>query len=99
MAARIVLGTRGSELALAQTRLVEEALRAACPELEIAREIIHASGDENSAPIDRKAGRKGMFTREIEQQLLVRRIDLAVHSAKDLPSATHDELAICATLL
>lgn len=98
---RIVLGTRGSELALAQARLVEQALRMAWPELEIVREIIRTSGDESSvgAPVvDRKAGRKGMFTREIEKQLLVRRIDLAVHSAKDLPSGTPEELEVCATL-
>ena len=47
---------------------------------------------------DRKAGRKGMFTREIEKQLLVRRIDLAVHSAKDLPSERMEDLEICAAL-
>jgi hydroxymethylbilane synthase len=97
---RIVLGSRGSELARAQARLVEQALRAAWPELETALEIIRTSGDEKSAPavIDRKAGRKGMFTREIEQQLLVRRIDIAVHSAKDLPSEPHEELEVCAAL-
>jgi hydroxymethylbilane synthase len=98
---RIVLGSRGSELALAQARLVEQALRRAWPELEVALEIIRTSGDESarSAPIiDRKAGRKGMFTREIEKELLVRRIDVAVHSAKDLPSERLDELEVRATL-
>ncbi len=98
---RIVLGSRGSELARAQARLVERALRRAWPELEVALEIIHTSGDESSkgAPVtDRKAGRKGMFTREIEKELLVRRIDVAVHSAKDLPSARLDELEVRATL-
>jgi hydroxymethylbilane synthase len=98
---RIVLGSRGSDLALAQTKLVEQALRSAWPDLEIATEIIRTSADEGSpsAPVtDRKAGRKGMFTREIEKQLLVRRIDLAVHSAKDLPSEAVDELEICGAL-
>lgn len=97
---RIVLGSRGSDLALTQARMVEAALRQAWPELEIATEIIRTSGDEGSAPppADRKAGRKGMFTREIEQQLLGRRIDLAVHSAKDLPSDAMPELAIGAVL-
>ncbi|MEO6870716.1 MAG: hydroxymethylbilane synthase, partial [Chthoniobacterales bacterium] len=99
---RIVLGSRGSELALAQTRLVETALRRAWPELEVAIEIIRTSGDESSkaaAPIvDRKAGRKGMFTREIEKELLVRHIDIAVHSAKDLPSERSEELEVVATL-
>ncbi len=99
--ARIVLGSRGSDLALTQSKMVEEALRQAWPELEITLEIIRTSGDEGGAPVevkDRKAGRKGMFTREIEQQLLVRRIDLAVHSAKDLPSEAMTELEIGAVL-
>lgn len=98
---KIVLGSRGSELALAQVRLVETALRRAWPELEIAVEIIRTSGDERSkeAPVlDRQAGRKGLFTREIEKELLVRRIDVAVHSAKDLPSALVTELEVRATL-
>ncbi|MEO8043338.1 MAG: hydroxymethylbilane synthase [Spartobacteria bacterium] len=97
---RIVLGSRGSDLAQTQARMVEQALRKAWPKLEIALEIIRTSGDEGGAPavVDRKAGRKGMFTREIEQQLLVRRIDLAVHSAKDLPSERMDELEIGAVL-
>jgi hydroxymethylbilane synthase len=97
----IVLGSRGSDLALAQARLVEQALRAAWPELEVTTEIIRTSGDEsiqNEAVADRKSGRKGMFTREIEKQLLVRRIDLAVHSAKDLPSDGMEDLEICAAL-
>ncbi|MEO8439478.1 MAG: hydroxymethylbilane synthase [Spartobacteria bacterium] len=94
-----MLGSRGSELALAQTKLVEQALRKAWPSLEISVEIIRTSGDEKSARVtDRKAGRKGLFTREIEQELLVRRIDLAVHSAKDLPSEKLEELEIAATL-
>ena len=97
----IVLGSRGSDLALAQARLVEQALRAAWPELEVTTEIIRTSGDESvrrEAVADRKAGRKGMFTREIEKHLLVRRIDLAVHSAKDLPSERMEDLEICAAL-
>jgi hydroxymethylbilane synthase len=97
----IVLGSRGSDLALAQARLVDQALRAAWPEVEVTTEIIRTSGDESvrtEAATDRKAGRKGMFTREIEKQLLVRRIDLAVHSAKDLPSERMEDLEICAAL-
>ncbi len=94
-----MLGSRGSELALAQVRLVEAALRRAWPELAIGLEIIRTSGDEGSAPVlDRVAGRKGMFTREIEKQLLVRQIDVAVHSAKDLPSERMEELELRAAL-
>jgi hydroxymethylbilane synthase len=98
---RIILGSRGSELALAQTRLVQEALQRAWPDLEIHTEIIRTSGDEiaKAHPVaDRRAGRKGMFTREIENELLLRRIDVAVHSAKDLPSERRDDLEVRATL-
>ncbi|HEX4667795.1 MAG TPA: hydroxymethylbilane synthase [Chthoniobacterales bacterium] len=98
---RIVLGSRGSELALTQARMVEQALRLAWPGLEVAIEIVRTSGDEGARadPVaDRKAGRKGMFTREIEKELLVRRIDVAVHSAKDLPSEESAELEVRATL-
>ena len=98
---RIILGSRGSDLALAQARLAEAALRRAWPGLEVAVEIIRTSGDEGGRPgatADRKAGRKGLFTGEIEKALVVRQIDLAVHSAKDLPSERRDELEIRAAL-
>lgn len=101
MPERIILGSRGSDLARAQVRLVEEALRRAWPELEVAVELIRTSGDESAQSrsiSDRKAGRKGLFTREIEKDLLVRRIDVAVHSAKDLPSERRDALEVRAAL-
>jgi hydroxymethylbilane synthase len=99
---RIVLGTRGSELARAQTRLVEQALRNAFPELNMEVRVITTTGDEGrplpNEWIDPRAGRKGVFTREIEQALERGEIDVAVHSAKDLPSDAPDDLEICATL-
>ena len=99
---RIVLGTRGSELARAQTRLVEQALRNAFPELNMEVRVITTTGDEGrplpNELIDPRAGRKGVFTREIEQALERGEIDVAVHSAKDLPSDAPDDLEICATL-
>ncbi len=99
---RIVLGTRGSELARAQTSLVEAALRATQPNLEVAIEIITTRGDEKRGPIaetiDPRAGRKGLFTGEIERALLGRQIDVAIHSAKDLPSEATPGLEICAAL-
>jgi hydroxymethylbilane synthase len=99
-AARIILGSRGSDLALAQARLAEAALRKAWPELEVVIEIIRTTGDEGGklAVADPKAGRKGMFTREIEKSLLAGQIDVAVHSAKDLPSETEEGSEIGATL-
>jgi hydroxymethylbilane synthase len=95
----VVLGSRGSELARAQTSMVEAALRKAWPELEIATQIISTRGDLRVAePVDPSAGRKGLFTGEIEQALVAGEIDVAVHSAKDLPSAMTGGLKIAAVL-
>jgi hydroxymethylbilane synthase len=86
-ASKIVLGSRGSELARTQTAMVEATLRKAWPQLEMTTRIISTRGDFRSAePIDPRAGRKGLFTGEIEQALAAGEIDVAVHSAKDLPS-------------
>lgn len=86
----IVLGSRGSELARAQTAMVAKALQQAWPEIEVRIEIVKTRGDERSLettePIDPRAGRKGLFTAEIERVLASGKIDIAVHSAKDLPS-------------
>lgn len=99
---KIVLGTRGSELAGAQTEMVRQALSAARQELAIEIKVIKTSGDEGgrtpAALIDRRAGRKGMFTAEIERALLAREIDIAVHSAKDLPSESATGAEIGAVL-
>ena len=99
---RIVLGTRGSELARAQTRLVEQALHGAIPKLDLEVRIIATTGDKRSLLpnelFDSRAGRKGIFTGEIEEALRRGEIDVAVHSAKDLPSDSPDDLEICATL-
>src|SRR3954471_4987654 len=95
----IVLGSRGSELARTQTAMVIEALKKARPVLEIATEIISTRGDVRTAePLDPRAGRKGLFTGEIERALAAGEIDVAVHSAKDLPSEMPAELEIAAVL-
>jgi len=84
---RVILGSRGSELARAQTALVTQALQRAWPELDVVVEIIKTQGDERKAePIDPRLGRKGLFTGEIENFLASGKLDIAVHSAKDLPS-------------
>jgi len=98
----IVLGTRGSELALTQTRMVKEALARTRPLVKVATEIIRTTGDpEHVAPseLDRREGRKGIFTAELERALMEKRIDVAVHSAKDLPSEMDNALTITAVLL
>jgi hydroxymethylbilane synthase len=97
MNAKITLGTRGSELARAQTFLVEKAIRSAHPNVTIETKIIVTRGD-NAKVVDLKAGRKGLFTAEIERALLARQVNVAVHSAKDLPSETSPGAHIAAVL-
>ena len=94
---RILLGTRGSELARAQCRLVEKAIQAAHPDAKIETKIIATQGDK-ARVVDPRAGRKGAFTAEIERALLAREVDVAVHSAKDLPSEASPEAEIAAVL-
>jgi hydroxymethylbilane synthase len=93
----IVLGTRGSELARAQTLLVEKAIRQTHPSVTIETKVIATQG-EKTAALDPRAGRKGLFTAGIEQALLAGDVDVAVHSAKDLPSETSPGLEIAAVL-
>ncbi len=99
MIKKLNIGTRGSELALAQTRLVTGRLKARQPEIEIEIKIIKTRGDDRAVePIDLRAGRKGLFTGEIERALIDGEIDIAVHSAKDLPSNLTPGTAIAAVL-
>jgi hydroxymethylbilane synthase len=96
---RIVLGSRGSELARTQTAMVTDALKKAWPNLQIATEIISTRGDvRTTEPLDPRAGRKGLFTGEIERALAAGEIDVAVHSAKDLPSEMTAGLELGAVL-
>jgi hydroxymethylbilane synthase len=97
MIGKVVLGTRGSELARAQTRLVEQAIRSAHPNVTIATKVVTTKGDK-ARVLDPRAGRKGLFTAEIERALLAGDIDIAVHSAKDLPSETTPGAEIAAVL-
>ncbi|MDU4861771.1 MAG: hydroxymethylbilane synthase [Terrisporobacter othiniensis] len=83
---KIVVGTRGSKLALIQTNWVVEELKKANPDIEFEIKIIKTKGDLVTHLPLHKIGDKGLFTKEIEQQLLDREIDLAVHSMKDMPS-------------
>lgn len=85
------LGTRGSELALAQAGRVANLLRGLGHEIALVK--IETSGDRIQGPLA-KAGGKGLWLREIEQSLLEGSIDLAVHSAKDMPVDLADGLTI-----
>jgi hydroxymethylbilane synthase len=83
----VVLGTRGSELAQRQTQMVADGLQARWADLKIETKIVRTSGDEEKTrDIVEAAGRKGLFTAELERALIAGDVDLAVHSAKDLPS-------------
>ena len=97
MIAKITLGTRGSDLARAQALLVEKAIRNAHPNFAIETKIIVTRGD-NAKVVELTAGRKGLFTAEIERALLAGELDVAVHSAKDLPSQTNPGAQIAAVL-
>src|SRR5437667_4073123 len=81
----LIIGSRGSQLALWQARWVQGRLAALGMESRI--EIIKTTGDRvTSVPLS-SVGGKGLFTKEIEEALLARQVDLAVHSLKDLPTA------------
>ncbi len=100
--ARLVIGSRGSPLALAQTELVRRALATADPELRdpaaVEVRIIRTSGDRFLERPLAELGGKGLFVKEIEEALLDRAIDLAVHSMKDMPTRLPDGLTIGAYL-
>jgi len=80
------IGTRGSKLALAQANHVAALIKTAKPQLEIEIVTVSTAGDEDRQTELNKMGMVGLFTGKIEQQLLENKIDIAVHSAKDLPS-------------
>lgn len=82
--ARLRIGSRGSQLALWQANHISALLRERGHEVEI--EIIHTTGDKITDVALAKVGTKGMFTKEIEEALAAGRVDLAVHSLKDLPT-------------
>jgi hydroxymethylbilane synthase len=90
----LILGTRGSPLALAQTEIVCGLLQRAHPSLPVEIKIIKTSGDNFTNLSLTSGGGKGLFTKEIEDQLLRGEIQVAVHSMKDLPTTLPDGLII-----
>src|SRR5213596_1705946 len=92
------LGSRGSRLALTQAELAAEALRAANPDLDIALVPITTAGDRDRSKPFGEIGERGVFVKEIEEALLAGRIDMAVHSAKDMTSTDVEGLAVGAFL-
>jgi hydroxymethylbilane synthase len=91
----LVIGSRGSKLALWQAEHTKAQLLLSDPELSVHIEIIKTTGDVDRNPLT-VIGGKGVFTKELEEALIDGRIDLAVHSLKDLPTILPDKLIIAA---
>jgi hydroxymethylbilane synthase len=91
----LVIGSRGSKLALWQAEHARERLLLLDPEIDIRIEVIKTTGDVKKDPLS-VIGGKGVFTKELEDALLDSRIDIAVHSLKDLPTILPEGLSISA---
>jgi len=91
---KIVIGSRGSKLALIQANWVKSELEKANKETEFVIEVIKTTGDKILDTPLAKIGDIGLFTKELEEALLDKRVDLVVHSAKDMPTAIPDGLEI-----
>lgn len=83
----IIIGTRGSPLALAQAESAKAALEKSAPGVSVSLKIFVTQGDKKLAWSLEKTGGKGLFTSELEEALITGEIDAAVHSGKDLPTA------------
>jgi hydroxymethylbilane synthase len=99
----LILGTRGSDLALAQAHMTEAALRS--HDIDVRIEVVRTIGDKRPdlklaefSQGENPVVDKGIFTKELEEALLRSEIDFAVHSLKDVPTDLADGFEICATL-
>jgi len=95
MKSTLIIGSRGSKLALWQANHIKGKLSELQPNLEIHVEIIKTTGDVRPDPLS-VIGGQGVFTKELEDSLLKGQIDLAVHSLKDLPTVLPEQLVIAA---
>src|SRR5918911_4611063 len=93
----IIIGSRGSKLALWQSEWVKARLEALDPEVKVRIEIFKTQGDVRTDVPLSTIGGQGAFTKELEVALLDRRVDVAVHSLKDLPTVVPVGLSITAT--
>lgn len=92
----IRVGSRESVLAVAQTELVMETIRKNHPEVELELVTMKTTGDKILDKSLDKIGGKGLFVKELDKALMEGRIDISVHSLKDMPMETPDELPILA---
>ncbi len=93
---KLILGTRGSKLALTQSEMIAAQLRALHPGLEVELQVISTKGDRILDVALSAVGDKGLFVKELEQALLANEVDFCVHSSKDLPSLIPDGLTLAA---
>ncbi len=91
---KLTIGTRGSQLALYQANKVKDVLEQKFPQLIVELKIIKTRGDKILDVALSKIGDKGLFTKELEVELIYGTIDLAVHSLKDLPTRFPDGLIL-----
>ena len=96
MRTSITVGTRGSNLALAQTRIAMERLQKVWPSPACEIKTIATTGDRNQQASLSNIGGKGVFIRELERALLDGSIDIAVHSFKDITARLAEDLELCA---
>jgi hydroxymethylbilane synthase len=94
----IRLGSRGSRLALTQAELVADALRVGVPGADVAIVPITTAGDRDRSKPFGEIGARGVFVKELEEALLGNRVDIAVHSAKDMTSTNTAGLSVGAFL-
>lgn len=94
MSARIVVGSRESQLAVAQSMTVVSFLKAAHPEIDVALLTMKTTGDRILDRTLDKVGGKGLFVKELDVALCQRRADIAVHSLKDMPMDVSETLPI-----
>ncbi len=90
----LVIGTRGSKLALRQSEIIKNRLEQYWPDIKISLKVIKTTGDKITDVPLAKIGGKGLFVKEIEEALLKGEIDIAVHSMKDVPSELPEGLII-----
>lgn len=93
---KIIIGSRDSKLAVMQTELVMEQIRKCNPDLELELITLKTTGDLILDKTLDKIGGKGLFVKELDQALLDGRIDIAIHSLKDMPMDISDDLPIVA---
>lgn len=98
MIAKLILGTRASQLATLQTQQVVDALQTLTPGLEIQVKKISTSGDRDTTSALHQMGGTGVFVKELEKALACGEIDMAVHSLKDMPAVQPPGLTVAAVL-